>query len=226
MKAKVNVKMLVDICLLLLLPVLMAELLTGQEIHEWLGTATAILFIFHHLLNLNWLKNIGRGNFTLLRGFMTALNLLMLTDMLALMISGIMMSGFVFEWLPVSGRMILSRRLHLFASYWGFILMAIHCGIHWNMAVRVGTKLRTNKESGDVLTWLSRGLAAAAAVFGIYAFAEQNIVDYLFLKSVFVYWDEKKSPVLFLAETVAMMGLFIAVGYYAQKLLKGWKGKK
>lgn len=35
------------------------------------------------------------------------------------MISGIRMSGFVFEWLPISGGMILSRRLHLFASHWG-----------------------------------------------------------------------------------------------------------
>lgn len=66
------------------------------------------------------------------------------------------MSGFVFEWLPVSGGMILSRRLHLFASHWGLILMSLHTGMHWGMVVRLGTKFRKKSESEDGLTWLAR----------------------------------------------------------------------
>ena len=34
--------MMVDMSLLVMLPVLMAEILTGQEFHEWLGTAMAV----------------------------------------------------------------------------------------------------------------------------------------------------------------------------------------
>lgn len=62
----------------------------------------------------------------------------LLADILALAVSGIMMSGFVFDWLPISGGMILSRRLHLFASHWGLILMALHTGMHWNMLFSLG----------------------------------------------------------------------------------------
>lgn len=41
MKRMTKVRMGVDICLTVLLPVLMAEILTGQEFHEWAGTVIA-----------------------------------------------------------------------------------------------------------------------------------------------------------------------------------------
>lgn len=215
---------MVDVCLLVMLPVLMAEILTGQEFHEWLGTAMAVVLLLHHLLNINWLKNIGKGNYTPLRSLGTVMNLLLFADMSVLIISGIMMSGFVFEWLPVSGGMILSRRLHLFASHWGLILMSLHTGMHWGMVVRLGTKFRKKSESEDGLTWLARGLAAAISIFGIYAFIQQDMPDYLFLKTAFVFWDETKPAAMFFLETLSIMGLFITAGYYGQKQMKGLKG--
>lgn len=226
MKAAVKIKMMVDVSLLVMLPVLMAEILTGQEVHEWLGTAMAVVLILHHLLNINWLKNIGKGNYTPLRSLITIINLLLFADMSILMISGIVMSGFVFEWLPISGGMILSRRLHLFTSHWGLILMALHTGVHWSRVVRLGTKFWEKSESEDELTWLARGLATAISIFGVYAFIQQNMSDYLFLKTAFVFWDETKTAVSFLIETLSIMGLFITIGYYGQKRMKGLKGMK
>lgn len=219
-----ELKRMVDVCLLVMLPVLMAEILTGQEFHEWLGTAMAVVLLLHHLLNINWLKNIGKGNYTPLRSLGTVMNLLLFADMSVLIISGIMMSGFVFEWLPVSGGMILSRRLHLFASHWGLILMSLHTGMHWGMVVRLGTKFRKKSESEDGLTWLAKGLAAAISIFGIYAFIQQDMPDYLFLKTAFVFWDETKPAAMFFLETLSIMGLFITAGYYGQKQMKGLKG--
>lgn len=219
-----ELKRMVDVCLLVMLPVLMAEILTGQEFHEWLGTAMAVVLLLHHLININWLKNIGKGNYTPLRSLGTVMNLLLFADMSVLIISGIMMSGFVFEWLPVSGGMILSRRLHLFASHWGLILMSLHTGMHWGMVVRLGTKFRKKSESEDGLTWLARGLAAAISIFGIYAFIQQDMPDYLFLKTAFVFWDKTKPAAMFFLETLSIMGLFITAGYYGQKQMKGLKG--
>ena len=218
--------MMVDMSLLVMLPVLMAEILTGQEFHEWLGTAMAVVLILHHLLNINWLKHIGKGNYTPLRSLITIINLLLFADMSILMISGILMSGFVFEWLPISGGMVLSRRLHLFASHWGLILMALHTGVHWSRVVRLGTKFLEKSESEDELAWLARGLAAAISIFGVYAFIQQNMSDYLFLKTAFVFWDETKTVASFLTETLSIMGLFITIGYYGQKQMKGLKGMK
>lgn len=42
---KQAVKRIIDIAMIILLPLLMAEIIIGQEIHEWLGTAMTVLFI-------------------------------------------------------------------------------------------------------------------------------------------------------------------------------------
>ena len=215
--------MAVDAGLIVLLPILMAEILTGQEAHEWLGVLMTALFLLHHAINWKWWKSIGKGGYTPLRFAGAVINLLMLADILALTVSGIMMSGFVFDWLPISGGMILSRRLHLFASHWGLILMALHTGMHWNMLFSLGRRLRKKENTDGLLVWFARGLALAVALFGIYAFFQQNMADYLFLRTAFVFWDETKPAWMFFIEILSIMGLFIAIGHYGAKILRGGK---
>lgn len=123
MKLKVIVKRIIDMFMLLMLPVLMAEILTGQQAHEWLGTSMVLLFLLHHILNFGWMRNLFQGNYTPLRCVGTALNILLLFDFFALAFSGIIMSGFVFTWLPFSGGRITARILHLFSSHWGLIFI-------------------------------------------------------------------------------------------------------
>ncbi len=94
--------------MIVLLPLLMAEILIGQEIHEWLGTSMLVLFLAHHPLNLGWWKSFYRGKDTPSRALGTTLALLLLLDMAALGVSGIRMSGFVFDFLPISGGMLLA----------------------------------------------------------------------------------------------------------------------
>lgn len=212
-----------DAGLIVLLPILMAEILTGQEAHEWLGVLMTALFLLHHAINWKWWKSIGKGGYTPLRFAGAVINLLMLADILALAVSGIMMSGFVFDWLPISGGMILSRRLHLFASHWGLILMALHTGMHWNMLFSLGRRLRKKENTDGLLVWFARGLALAVALFGIYAFFQQNMADYLFLRTAFVFWDETKPAWMFFIEILSIMGLFIAIGHYGAKILRGGK---
>lgn len=212
-----------DAGLIVLLPILMAEILTGQEAHEWLGVLMTALFLLHHAINWKWWKSIGKGGYTPLRFAGAVINLLMLADILALAVSGIMMSGFVFDWLPISDGMILSRRLHLFASHWGLILMALHTGMHWNMLFSLGRRLRKKENTDGLLVWFARGLALAVALFGIYAFFQQNMADYLFLRTAFVFWDETKPAWMFFIEILSIMGLFIAIGHYGAKILRGGK---
>lgn len=223
MRASAKIRMAVDAGLIVLLPILMAEILTGQEAHEWLGVLMTALFLLHHAINWKWWKSIGKGGYTLFRFAGAVINLLMLADILALAVSGIMMSGFVFDWLPISGGMILSRRLHLFASHWELILMALHTGMHWNMLFSLGRRLRKKENTDGLLVWFARGLALAVALFGIYAFFQQNMADYLFLRTAFVFWDETKPAWMFFIEILSIMGLFIAIGHYGAKILRGGK---
>ena len=64
MKQKALIKRIIDAAMLLLLPVLMAEILTGQWLHEWLGTGMVVLFILHHILNFGWMRNLFKGTYS------------------------------------------------------------------------------------------------------------------------------------------------------------------
>ncbi len=216
---KQTVKRIVDLAMIILLPILMAEVLIGQQLHEWLGTGMLALFIAHHILNFGWWKSFFKGSYTPQRAFYTTIVLLLLLDMAALFASGVMMSGFVFSFLHISGGMILARQLHLFASYWGFILMSAHLGLHMEQFFGLGRKMFHLSEKNAVRTWVLRSLAVLAAGYGIFAFFTQQIPGYLFLQTHFVMFDETKAAVVYFAETIAMMVLFAAVAHYLNKLL-------
>ncbi len=222
---KQMIRRIVDLCMVILLPLLMAEVLIGQEIHEWLGTGMLVLFIAHHVLNVGWWKTLFKGRYTPSRCFGVSLDLLLLLDIIALGVSGIMLSGFVFDFLPISGGMAVARKLHLFASYWGLILMSAHLGLHMEMLIGVGRKLFHISGKGVARKWILRALAASVCAYGIYAFASQRIWDYLFLRTHFVMFDETKTAVVYFAETAAMIVLFAAAAHYLNKLLR-LMGKK
>lgn len=215
----------IDTIMLVLLPLLMVEVLTGQALHEWLGTAMELLFLAHHILNLGWYKSLPNGQYGPSRFLWTALDLLLTADMIALAVSGVMMSGFVFDFLPIHGGMLLARRLHLLASYWGLLLMSAHLGLHWNMVLAMGRKMIHSTEKNAARTWVLWALALAGAVYGVYAFIQQSLPDYLFLKTHFVFFDEQKSAGLHVLEYVAIIVLFAAIGYYFNKLAQKGKGK-
>ena len=227
-KSKQIGKRIVDLAMIVLLPLLMAEILIGQEIHEWLGVGMLALFLAHHLLNLGWWKSFVKGKYTPSRAFGTALNLLLLADMIALFVSGIMMSGFVFRFLHISGGMMIARQLHLFASHWGLILMSAHLGMHMGQVFPLFRKMFHLSEKNGARTWVLRIVAAALSAYGVYAFITQHMTDYLFLQTHFVLFDETKAAAVYFAETVAIICLFAAAAYSINKLLHnvGQKSKK
>ena len=214
------IKRTIDLAMVVLLPLLMAEILIGQEIHEWLGALMLVLFLAHHLLNLGWWKSFVKGKYTPSRAFGTALDLLLLADMIALFVSGIMMSGFVFRFLHISGGMMLARQLHLFASHWGLILMSAHLGMHIGQFFPLFRKLFHLSENNAARTSILRIGTIVLSVYGLYAFVAQHMTDYLFLQTHFVLFDETKAAAVYFAETVAMMCLFAAAAHYLNKLLR------
>ena len=135
MKPKMVLKLVVDMIMTILLFLLMAYLLVGETVHEWMGLAMFILFIFHHALNWKWYRNLFRGKYTPLRIWQTVLNILLLAAMIALMVSGIILSREVFDFLDISGGMGIARTIHMLASYWGFLFMSMHLGLHWSMVM-------------------------------------------------------------------------------------------
>lgn len=210
-KPKTVCKTAIDLAMTAGLLTQMAYLIIGQELHEWLGAGMFVLFIAHNLLNLNWYKNLLHGKYTPFRVLMTVVNLSVLACMAGLMVSGMMMSRYVFAFLQISGGMSFARTLHMLAAYWGFVLMALHLGLHWGMVAR--HLLRTRP-------LFLRAAALSIAAYGIFGFIKHDIASYLFLKTEFAFFDPNQPALLFFMEYLAMMVLGVCVAHYGAKLLR------
>ena len=150
MKTKAVFKLAADILMTLALLFLMGYHFWGEALHEWVGAGIFLLFIGHHILNGHWHKALFKGKYNTLRVLTLCVDLLVLLAMLAQMYSGIVMSRYVFNFLPFSGGMSLARRLHILGAYWGFLLMSLHLGLHWNMIlgiVRKAAKIKSNSKT-------------------------------------------------------------------------------
>ena len=62
--------------------------------------------------------------------------------------------------------------------------------------------------------------AVASALYGTICFLRQNIFDYLFLRTEFVFFDYEKVPALVFGELLAIMTLWVLVGHLL------WRGAK
>ena len=187
MKSKMTIKICVDIGMTIALLLLMTYELIGQAAHEWLGIGMFVLFLTHHILNRKWTGNLLKGRYTPLRIWQTLLVVLVLICMIGSMVSGIILSRHALFFLPINGGRSFARSLHMVSAYWGFVWMSLHLGLHWSMMMAMARKVFPNVS--PVRTWILRILAAAIAVYGIYAFSARDIASYMFLKIQFVFFD-------------------------------------
>lgn len=234
MKKTAITKITVDILMTLALLFLTGYQLWGEAAHEWAGAAMLLLFLAHHLLNRSWYKNLFRGRHTPMRIFQICVNLLLFLTMLAQMYSGIVMSRHVFAFLPIDGGMALARRLHILGAYWGFLLMSLHLGLHWNMFLsRAKKKTRKGSEASKAQAASAKlrrlipffiGLSVAA--YGAFVFFERDFPTYLFLKSEFVFLDYEEPIWSFYLDYICLMGLWIFLGHYLSKGLRKLGGNK
>lgn len=218
MKPKLIAKICVDIGMTVALLMLMAYSLIGEAAHEWIGCTMFVLFIVHHILNIQWCKNLFKGKYTAFRTAQTLLVVLMLCCMIGSMVSGIVLSHHVFAALPIEGGSSWARTLHMLCGYWGFVIMSLHLGFHWNMMMGMGRKMV--KKPSVTRTWIFRGIAIAIAVYGAYAFHIRQLGEYLFLKTPFVFFDFEEPLIFFFLDYLAVMGLFVCVGHYLSLALR------
>lgn len=213
LKPKAAIKLVVDILMTIALMGVMGYQFWGEETHEWIGTGLFVLFIIHHILNGSWHKNLLRGKYTPVRVAQTGIDLLVFLAMAGLMVSGIMMSNYVFDFLPFHGGMSFARLLHMASSHWGYIFMALHLGFHWGIFLRLGRK------------WPPAAVGAVIAVYGVTVFVRRDFPVYMFLRTHFVFLDYEEPVPLFYLDYLAMMGTFIFIAYYLLVLLRKITGK-
>ncbi|MDO4293333.1 MAG: DUF4405 domain-containing protein [Eubacteriales bacterium] len=219
MNTKLKIKITIDCLMTATLLLLMAYSLVGEAAHEGLGIGMFLLFILHHVLNISWCRNLGKGKYSSYRIIQTALALLIFFTMMGSMGSGIMISNYAFDFLSIRGGQETARLIHLACAYWGFVLMSLHIGLHWKMMMGIMRQKRKTAPS-KWRTILLRAVAAAIAIYGVVAFYQNRIAEYLFLRTHFVFFDFDETLLLFFADYLAIMGLFIWIAYYAGSLLQ------
>lgn len=226
MKPKPALKIAVDILMTLGLLFLMGYQFWGDVAHEWVGAGMFLLFILHHVLNGNWYKSLFKGRYSPSQIFQFIVDLLVFLAMIWLMVSGIMLSNHVFSFLNIHGGMSFARLTHMAASHWGFVLMALHLGLHWGMFLGLTKKALHLKQSSHVRKILLPILGAGIAIYGLVVFTQRDLLTYMFLQTEFVFLDFGESIPLFYLDYLAMMGTFIFLAYYIFKLLRKIQAKK
>lgn len=220
MKKKQICRIVIDLLMTVLLLFLMARQITGDSAHEWLGAGMFVLWIAHHILNRKWYGRLFKGKYRPVRILQAVMNAALFCSMLGLMISGLILSREVFAFLPISGGIAFARSLHIVSAFWGFVLMALHFGLHWNRMLGVIRKV-TGPVSSKRMRIFLRMIAALIAGYGAYAFLKNQLLSYMFLTSHFVFFDYEKPVPLFFAEYMAMMWLFVFLAYYVSRGLHG-----
>lgn len=214
MKIKLVVDILMTGCLLFLMP----YELVGRMAHEWIGAGMFLLFVFHHILNRKWTGSLTKGKYAPIRIVQTVLVVLALASMLGSMVSGVILSRYVFAFLNIRGAVSFARNLHMLCAYWGFVWMSLHLGLHWRMMIGMAGKIFGKPSSAR--KWSVRALGFAVAGYGAYAFVKRQIGSYMLLKIQFVYFDFEEPLIFFILDYMAVMGMFVFIGHYFCKGLR------
>lgn len=176
-RVKKAVKLLVDAAMLCLFLNLMGyQVVRGLMNHTLGGIALFALFFLHHLLNLPWYRTLFKGRYPIRRVLLTASDFLLLIAMILMAVSSVMMSSSVFSFSHVPLTQ-LGHDLHVCSTAWGYILMALHLGLHTHAPL---DKLRRRlQDSVFEYVWY---LALMALICGgIYAFVRSGLWSDLFL---------------------------------------------
>lgn len=206
-----RIRMSIDILMMLLLPLLMAYSLIGEDLHEVLGIIMSLLFIGHHILNRQWWKTLTKGTYNGARILNTVVNLLLVAFMILQPVSGLLMSKHVLKGISLPGAAGLLRTIHMPLAYWGFVLMSFHLGLHGRIIV--ANLARRLDQNGKKIA--SFGMAAVAC-YGGYAFFKRGIGEYLLMKTMFAFFDFNESRIVFLMDYIAMLIGIAFLAYWIQ----------
>jgi len=207
----------IDALMVAFLPMLMAYSLIGETFHEVAGTIMFVLFLLHLWFHRKWWKALTKGRYTPYRVFITVLNIALLVLMFMQPLSGIALSKHLYTGLSLTGLAGSAREIHMLLAYWSYVLMSLHLGVHMDAMVKaISRKRNVNDTKPGFLTVAS----AAISVYGIYAFIRRGFPGYMFMQTMFAFFDYGEPKLYFFADYLAVMVLFAISGHYAALLLK------
>lgn len=214
------VRQIIDIVMTFLFIILMGYHITGNKLHEVLGVIIFILFILHHILNIKWYKSVFKGKYSFQRTIPLILDLLLFIVMIGMIISSVMISGYVFYSLDITTTMF-ARKLHMLTTFWGFVLISVHIGMHIGVLMNKLSK----KIKGTVFEYGYYFVIVVLLGLGFYSLLSLRIWEEMFLLVDFKFYDYNENGIIFYIKYVALLNLSALVTYFIFKI-KNKKGGK
>lgn len=204
---KSRIRIIIDIFMIVTMPLLMAYSLIGEKFHETVGTGIFLLFIIHHILNRKWYRALFKGKYNARRIIQTVLNMLLFIFMILQPVSGILMSKHLYTFLPSLPVSSFARSTHMLLAYWGYVLMSVHAGTHMIAPLRKlhGKNIKIYVAVSVLWCFIS--------VYGFIAFIRRGFPGYMSFKTAFAFFDYSERKIYFLMDYIAIMLLFMEVGY-------------
>ncbi len=212
-----DIKSIIDILLTLVLLPLMAFQVTGEAAHEFLGVGMTVLVIVHQVLNRKWYASLFKGNYRGFRLLSIIVNVLLIISFALTAISGMSMSNHAVPFLYNLINVNTARVMHLAFSYWSFILMGLHIGLH--------ISAMTAKMPGGLKKVFSI-IFTLIAGYGFYLFLKSGIINYITFKTHFAFLDYEKDALLVFLENVSMIICFEFVGHNVSNVIREIGKKK
>ena len=207
-----DIKRIIDILMTFILIPLMAYQVTGEAAHEWLGMSMVLLVVIHQILNRKWYATLFKGSYKSFRIFSLIINIALLISFALTAISGMSMSNHAVPFLYNLVNVNTARVMHLAFSYWSFILMGLHIGLHVGaMTVKMPQGIKKNLSI----------LFTIIAGYGFFLFLKSGIINYITFSTHFAFLDYEKSAILIFAENVAMVIFFAFVSHNIAGVIKG-----
>lgn len=215
-------RIFIDLVMTILILFALAFRITGDVLHEWIGIVVYILFVIHNIMNHYWYKQlfIKKKKRSFNRRFNAIINLFLIVIMSVALVTGLAQSKSVLGFLDLTGSMLL-RQIHSVSSYWGYILISVHLGIHWQMVSKYFFGKLTNNINRGFYQFLFPTLGFGMAIGGVWAFIERDMYSKLLLGMSFDFWD--KSAVLFFVYHLFIMALFVWITFYILKVISYFK---
>lgn len=155
----------------------MSYSLIGKALHEWIGTAVLALFVLHLARNRRWFTSLRRGRWNGARVLGSVLCGLVCFVTLGLIVSSLMLSEYVFAFLPLGLPEGVGQTPHQVCAYWGFFFIALHLGQHGRSA----QTMLAQRFHLPARFW--RAFLALICVGGAAAFFWQNLPAHLTLSA-------------------------------------------
>ena len=218
-KSSTIVKRTVDVCMTVLMLCLMAYQVTGEKYHEWIGIGMTLLVIVHQILNRKWYKASFKGKYNAYRILTLVIDVSLLLVFALTAFCGMSMSSHAVPFLYGMTKLSFARKMHLSMSFWAFVLMGLHLGLHVPvMAAKLKLSARWKIIISSVMC-----IVAGAGLYYIIFFC---IPDYLFFKTPFAFLDYEKAAALVFLENILILSFWAFVGAQAALICKCFHKKK